>query len=175
MLLQVCAHGAAWHRSPMIRWVGDAMMVMRSTPDLDWDRLVAQARKRRLTLTLSGALEYLGSAFAAPVPAGVLGGLRGSSHGLTERFATRAADRPQTMLRSLALQWERYSRLKILDPTADRPPSFGAQLKGAWGFERYPEFLSYAVKRALGRRRGGRDAQLTRREPLHAQSEPPQR
>jgi putative nucleotidyltransferase-like protein len=175
MLLQVCVHGAAWHPTPMIRWIGDAMMVIRSTPDLDWDRLVAQARKRRLTLTLAGALEYLGSAFAAPIPPDVLTRLRGSSHAVTERLATRAADRPQTMPRSLALQWERYWRVKALDPTASRPPSFPAHLKSAWGFERYPEFLSYAVKRALGRSRGGRNDRLRQGEPLRAQSDPPQR
>lgn len=175
MLLQVCVHGAAWHRTPTIRWIADAMMVIRSSPDLDWDRLVAQARNRRLTLSLAGALEYLESAFNAPVPPDVLPRLRKSSHSISERLATRAADRSQTMLRSLALQWERYSRVKALDPKASRPPSFSAHLKSAWGFERYPEFLGYALKRAVGRRRGGRNAQLRPGPPLRAQSGPPQR
>jgi hypothetical protein len=175
MLLQVCVHGAAWHRTPMIRWIGDAMMVMRATPDLDWGRFVAQARKRELTLTLTAALDYLRSTFGAPVPAEVIARLRESRPSLTERFATRAADRPQTMARSLALQWERYRRVKVLDPGASRPPSFGEHLKSAWGCETYPEFIGYTVQRALGRRRGGRNGRVRPAEPLRAQSDPPRR
>jgi hypothetical protein len=175
MLLQVCAHGAAWHRVPMIRWIGDAVMVMRSSPDLDWDRFVDQARKRELTLTLMAALDYLRSEFDAPVPVDVLVRLRQARPSLSERLATRAADRPQTMARSLALQWERYRRAKLLDPGASRPGSFGEHLKSAWGCETYPEFLGYTVQRALGRRRGGRTAKVRPAEPLRARSDPPRR
>jgi len=175
MLLQVCAHGATWHRTPMIRWIADAVMVLRARPDLDWDRFVTQARKRQLTRTLSGALEHLRAAFDAPVPGDVLRALRESNQSLRERLTTRAADRPQTMLRSLCLQWDRYRRLKVLDPTAPRPTSFPAHLKSAWGCETYGEFAVYTLRRAAGRARGGNDVEVKREAPLQAESVPPQR
>ena len=71
-LLHTCAHGAAWSQVPPLRWVADAMTVLRAAPELDWDRLLAQTTRRGLSLPLRATLGYLREVFGAPVPASFL-------------------------------------------------------------------------------------------------------
>jgi hypothetical protein len=57
------------------------------------------------------------------------------------------------MLDQLGLQWERYRRLKRLDPSAPRAPNFPAQLRIWCGDESYRDFLANRARHALGGRR----------------------
>jgi Uncharacterised nucleotidyltransferase len=157
-LLQVCAHGAVWQRQPVLRWVTDAMVLIASGDGPDWGRLVEQARKRELTLTMADALGYLASAFDAPVPEAVLRELRESRRTLAERVGRRAGTRPTTMVRALGIHWERYQRLKRVDPAAPRAKSFPAHLRRWWGHHTYPEFVRFAIGRALHGREAGRES-----------------
>ncbi|MGH7571512.1 MAG: nucleotidyltransferase family protein [Gemmatimonadota bacterium] len=68
-LVQACVHGLNWVRVPPIRWVADAITVLRAAPDdIDWDRLELLAREREIALPTGAALAYLNRAFATPVP-----------------------------------------------------------------------------------------------------------
>lgn len=66
-LLYLCAHGGRhlWFR---LQWICDVAQLLRTRPDLDWDRLMAQAKasggQRMLFLGLSLANDLLG----APLP-----------------------------------------------------------------------------------------------------------
>lgn len=70
-LVQVVAHGALWNSVPTIRWIPDAVMILR-TGKIDWDQVFAQAQLRETTLLVRRALRYLRSTFDAPVPTEVL-------------------------------------------------------------------------------------------------------
>jgi len=74
-LLHICIHGAEWNPIPPIRWIADAAMIMKRS-SIDWDRIVAQARKRRLTIILTATLDYLAAQYKAPVPAEIVQSLR---------------------------------------------------------------------------------------------------
>ncbi len=71
-LLHVCVHGARWNAIAPIRWVADAMVILRTSPGLDWRRLVAQARQRCIVLPLRETLRYLRDFLSAPLPAGAM-------------------------------------------------------------------------------------------------------
>jgi hypothetical protein len=111
-LLHVCVHGLRWASVPPIRWVADAVLVVRSAGDeLDWERLVRVARANDVTLAAGRALGYLREAFAAPVPASVTGELAAARKPVHERLAFRAhAGRPAPH-RMLAVLWDRHRRL----------------------------------------------------------------
>lgn len=147
-LLHICAHGANWHPVAMLRWVADAVTVLRSGA-VDWDRLTASARDRQLTLVTADALEYLRSAFGAEVPEQALNAIRDSNVSRSERTARRAVTGPPTMVGALGDQWVRYRRLKQLDPEAPRPASFAAQLRASRGYDGYWGFSRHLVRRAL--------------------------
>jgi hypothetical protein len=151
-LLHACAHGAAWHPEVALRWVTDAVTLIRSPDGIDWDRLVSQARAREVTLTIADALAYLRSSFGTEVPAEVVSRLRSEPTSLSTRASRRAQTRPPTVAGVLSTHWDRYRRVKRLDPDAPRPSSFAAHLRTSWGFETYRGLLSHAARRAVGLR-----------------------
>ncbi len=99
-LLHVCVHGTerlGWSRDrePNLRWVPDAMMILRNAgEELDWDRLLAQARRLQFVLPMREALSFLHDVLAAPIPAAALARLQAMRVPLGERIAERARSRP---------------------------------------------------------------------------------
>jgi hypothetical protein len=71
LLLQACVHGAKYSPIPLIRWVADAMTLLKHA-EIDWDRLIHLGRRARICLPLSTILHYLAEEFAAPIPPNVL-------------------------------------------------------------------------------------------------------
>ncbi len=72
LLLQVIVHGTrSFH--PAVRWIGDALAVLRKRGhDLDWLLFVREAETRRLEYPAGEALTYLAAHFDALVPSDVL-------------------------------------------------------------------------------------------------------
>ena len=156
-LLHVCVHGV-WNDGLPLRWVPDAMTLMRSAPGLDWDRVVDRARARSLTLPMLGALGYLREAFDAPVPSEVVVSLAETRHGLRERLAHRAWGFRSTKLRTAVLVWERYRRQKALPPGPTRLPGLRPYLRRwaamVWGTRSDPELARAIVSRLIRRPNG---------------------
>ena len=68
-LLHCCVHGSTWNALSPMRWAADAVMLLRKPyAPLDWDRFVAQARKRQLVLPVLGALNFLAGLDVAVPP-----------------------------------------------------------------------------------------------------------
>lgn len=127
-LLQVCVHGI-WSDGQRVRWVADAITVMRSSPDLDWDRVIERARARALTLPLREALAYLDRRFDAPVPSAVLRTLDSRPTGVFERAGHRAWAAPPGRIRLVRLALERYRRQRSL-------PAGPTRARGVWSYMR---------------------------------------
>ena len=89
LLLHVCVHGTEGQKDvPPVRWVADALTILgEAHGTLAWDRLLDQARARRVSLPLRETLGYLAETMGAPIP--------------TE-FLQRLADIPTTSEQ----QWE---------------------------------------------------------------------
>ena len=110
-LLQIFADATEGHRAlPPIGWAADAMLVLRSAPGFDWDRLAWIARLRRRSLTAARPLEYLRDGLDAALPAATVDQL--SRHaGILER--------PQLALRSsLGIGYRAYALLVWLQTAA---------------------------------------------------------
>jgi hypothetical protein len=149
-LLQICVHGCGWPTLDSIRWIADAVTLVRASEDgFDWDRLVDQARKRALTLPMLDSLSYLRAAFGIPVPDAVLQRLRDSDRAPREALARRANRRRATPPRILVAHWDRYRRLKTLDPDAPRGRSFAEQIRLFYGEPSYPALLRRFGRRLL--------------------------
>ena len=74
-LLHACEHGARWNRLPPMRWVADAVMIIRRG-DIEWPRLLELVETRRLHPFLRDTLSYLHVEMRCPVPDDVLTALR---------------------------------------------------------------------------------------------------
>ena len=66
-LLHSCIHGYEFNDLPSIRWIADALTIIR-TSQIDWERIVRVATDLRLTVPCAEQFEFLNSAFDAGVP-----------------------------------------------------------------------------------------------------------
>jgi hypothetical protein len=152
-LLLACVHGTPWSPLPPFRWIADAVVTIRAAgEDLEWDRVVAEAERRRLTVATGAALAYLREEFGAPVPADTLERLAAAPVSRHERAAFAAACRPDSPLRTLRMAWDRYRRLRDLDTGAARPGGFVSFARRFWGLDSVWQLPVHAV-RSLSRRR----------------------
>lgn len=76
-LFQVCIHGVKPSPVPLIRWVADAMTLLKSAP-IDEERLVFFAQRAHVCLPLSKALRFLSQTFGAPLSNATLSALEAS-------------------------------------------------------------------------------------------------
>jgi len=74
-LLHAGIHGFVANAFPPIRWIADAVIILRSS-SVDWTRLVSLARELRVTIPLGDCLSFLRATFSAPVPEEVVDELK---------------------------------------------------------------------------------------------------
>ncbi len=84
-LLHVCLHGVQWSWLPQIRWIADALMILKTSPSLDWSAVLDLATAAQRTVQLYAALDYLVALCDAPIPVAVLEALSGSPAATWER------------------------------------------------------------------------------------------
>jgi hypothetical protein len=151
-LLHVCVHGARWDEGHSAGWAVDAMAILRSADELDWERLVERTVARRLTVAVGDALGWLRESLGADVPSWVS---RAISTGPRLRFeqgihrlSTRAPERWHFAL----FAWDRYRRFRQLAPAERRPRSFSRFLQSAWELESRSQLLAYGLRRLAGPR-----------------------
>lgn len=72
-LFHVCWHGVQYNPTPPIRWIADAMTVLRTSQDeINWEKLIGIAHLYRVDLMMFAALDYLDKNFAAAIPPEIL-------------------------------------------------------------------------------------------------------
>lgn len=81
----VCIHGLQWSWTPQIRWIADALTILRSSEALDWDRLLRLAKDADMTVRLQHALGYLKTRLAANIPDEVVDAAGAAAVGKWER------------------------------------------------------------------------------------------
>ena len=155
-LMHICAHGAYWNPTPPVRWVADALTVLQAAPVIDWDRLLRQARLRRLTLPLADTLPYLRDRMDAAIPEWVIVGLRQTETTQAERreYAARLVN-PIEWGVGLTF-WLHYRQWR----RSPRDPALPAGLRGylafielEWNAERLGDLPRIAADKAAYRLR----------------------
>jgi hypothetical protein len=151
-LLITCVHGVGSDPAP-VRWLADALLILRSAQEIDWVALVDEARARRVTVALRDALRGLRERFDAPVPAGVLGQL-GGRHELGERLANWVAG-ADVRGAVYVTELHRYRRLRAIEDP-DRARSFLGHCARRWGFDSSASLARAALPRLAQLVRHGR-------------------
>src|SRR5208283_509473 len=135
LLVVVCAHAAHWQPQSPVRWIPDALKIMRHpSTRIDWDRVVMLAERWHVVLHLRDTLGYLGQRWSAPVPAAVLHSLSHARVSGIDRAAYRLLGSMPNRMTYLRRPWVRY-RLRTRD-------------RGALGA--LPQFVRY-LQITLGR------------------------
>ena len=94
-LLHTLIHGARWNAIAPIRWITDALAILRSAESLNWQIFINEARQRKLTAALTEMLAYLHDTHAAPIPADVLRALQQTGKSPGERLENALRRRQQ--------------------------------------------------------------------------------
>lgn len=156
-LLHVCAHGAAWNPVHPVRWAADAFKILEAAGEgFAWDRLIAMAKRGRLSLPLRDALSCLAAELRAPVPSGAVHELEAISVSGAERRAYGAIAQAPSSRRSTAMLWwfwERHRAESGLDGRRPTPAGLVRHLQRFWGLERASQVPSHATRRLLRSRR----------------------
>ena len=153
-LLHVCIHGAKWNDTPSLRWIADAMMIIRSPKlKVDWSRLVRQANERQLTLPLRETLSYLHKHLNAAVPFEVLTELEGMRTTPVERWSYRArlgTNEPQKML-AVVWHWIVSLRVNCEGNLLQRWLQFSRYLQSLWSVTRAWQVPFYLIAKPVRR------------------------
>ena len=107
LLLNILAHAYASH-APVIRWIADAAMVVRTEGDqIDWDRLVEQTSRRHLVVPVRVALVYLHESGLVPIPPAAIRALALARAGWMDRveYAHRQSADPYSLPNKVARLW----------------------------------------------------------------------
>ena len=121
-LVHILAHGLRPNRESPIRWVADALTLLRA-PDatIDWAQVTGAAAELGLSRRIAAGLRYLRDLHGQGVPEAALRGLDSAPLGLAERLelAVVAPRRPRlhvAVLDRLAMLAAEFWRLRRADP-----------------------------------------------------------
>jgi hypothetical protein len=157
LLLHLCVHQlshfsffqAGIEPDHPMRWIADALTLLRATPSFDWDLFCREARARRFTLALSKALSNLRRRWSAPVPDEVLSALNAPLVSEFERADYEGLVTPRsasTGIQRGRLMWRRYLHANTTDPSLFLWAGFPAFLQHTMLLPSFPKFLVQFAK-----------------------------
>ncbi|MBC7564256.1 MAG: nucleotidyltransferase family protein [Gemmatimonadaceae bacterium] len=165
MLLHHVVHGVRWNLETPIRWIPDAVTVLRKRgDDVDWTRLVADARHLRVTMRLRLGLAWLQSRYGVYIPTAVLHDLQRATPTLLERIEARVylSDHARHLHTAAGNQMVILADLcRVIDPAnvTEFVAMLPHYLRFRWNLGGRREIVS-ALWRALRRRMLGRSSVL---------------
>lgn len=148
-LLHTCLHGGRYNEMPPMRWVADAVMVLRKDgADIDWPLLIETAKEVRMLRMLQATIRYLAEEFDAPIPGDTLTVLDESRISYREkmeyRFLTERVHRiPDLIVRD----WFQHAKSKPDRGTGYLLVTFPAYLRQLWRIPTWRRFLPDLLKR----------------------------
>ena len=157
--LHVCVHGVEWNEVAPIRWIADAITVLRQSTELDWERIVKQTERRRLVPRMRDALHYLASSMEAPIPEGVLRSLDSLPVTRAEMLEYQRVVRPYDLQEALDT-WRAIYQHHRRSAVTRNPIDFVRFMGHYWNVRHFWQFAPMAgrwskvrIKHLLARRR----------------------
>ncbi len=146
-LLLVVVHGQRWNTVQPVSWVLDACRLVESRGDqFDWERFVARAEARDLTLAAGRAVGMLAS-LGIEAPSWVTERLAGFPVGMGTALGDRAGRSFPGRLAAATFAWDRYRRFREQAPDGDRPGGPVEWLARVWGIDGVGELPGEARRR----------------------------
>ncbi|MGA2214004.1 MAG: nucleotidyltransferase family protein [Bryobacteraceae bacterium] len=150
-LLHACVHGFTVTEVAPIRWIADALTILRTSP-VDWDRLVKLAEHLRVSIPLAATLGFIRDTFPTPIPGGVLVQLAAVRADASERrYFARLTKLDRTGPEIFAENWERHRRANRDMPPVLRLASLPRQFQLHYNLPRLSDLGRVAFS-ALGKR-----------------------
>lgn len=155
-LLLLLAHAARWDPLPSIRWIADAVVLIRTTPTLDWSTFAQEAKRRRLTLPAWELLSWLEHHFKPGIPAHVLSELLHAPVSGYERYRYRLDTSQPTWkngVEEFRYLFQRYKQIRKSYSADDPSISFSCFACHILGAPGRRALLHYALQELYRRSR----------------------
>jgi hypothetical protein len=147
LLLHVLAHGARLELTPSHHWVVDAVTILRASSSIEWQRVIAMAERRNMTLQLAAMLRYLSHTFEVSVSESIFTQLASMRPSLGQRIEYWARSRQQARWRGIVFHTHKYWRLT--HGAQAMHLSLPRYLQDWWGIPRQRDLPSVVLKRGL--------------------------
>jgi hypothetical protein len=141
-LLHACSQAAGWNVVRPIRWIADALTVIRAS-SIDWDRLTANATRFDLAEPVHDALIVLRELLGLAIPEATLSKLQSIPTCFASRIDYRLSARKPIPIVGRPLQ--RYFR--YLRTARPRGLSFSKYMKQFWGVPSFFRLVKLGLKR----------------------------
>ena len=168
-LLQTCIHGLRWSPVHSAHWVADAVhIVNRSGNALDWNIVVDEARRRRMTLQMREALRLLETRAGVTIPEHIARALDAEPVSWRDRAELHVKVRPVQSAGGMFLLWCGWTRLK--NASATQAPGFLRFLGAAVGVDSVPKLVPWMARHATRRVQDAATGRRPTGASLHARS-----
>jgi len=149
-LFQLSVHGSLSGLAPLFLRATDAMMVLKAVRfEINWNRVLQQAKKAHLLLPLMGTLQYLHEKLDVPLPTSVLRSIRDAPGYKREKFECRLRNSQIWLISRSSEFWFNYSRLKGNMNWWAKLAHFPTFLQETWKLRHVLHVPLYAVSKAL--------------------------
>jgi len=152
-LLHVCVHGFTVTEVVPIRWIADALTILR-TSQVDWSRLIKLSRHLSVSIPLAATLSFLRDTFPTPIPGDVLGQLAAIRTDASEqRYFRRLSKLDRSASEIFVENWERHRRASRDMPSILRLATLPQQFQLHYNLPRLTDLGRFAFS-LLGKRIG---------------------
>ncbi|HXW84419.1 MAG TPA: nucleotidyltransferase family protein, partial [Candidatus Binataceae bacterium] len=152
LLVHVLVHGARWCEPPSIRWITDAIYILR-TNAVSWERVVEHARQSRLVSAVRETLKLLVEQFQAPVPPRTLDALERESTDWIDRLEFWLQSRPPGLPPPSVRLWCDHRRRASDAGLLSAAASFPDYLVRSLALEKVTDLPRFVVSEMRTRRR----------------------
>ncbi len=133
-VINACVHGVRWDPVPPLRWLLDAVMVIRATGQFDWEYLEAESRQRGVGLAMAAALEFARE-FEPTIPGEVPERLLAGHHSRLEQWDFRFQQGGYSAPVQVGRYATRYLRLSSGRSPWRKTREFPTYLAAMWEIE----------------------------------------
>jgi hypothetical protein len=146
-VLHNCSHGVHWNALSSIRWIVDVLKIMEKRADfIDWELLVSEANKRKITVTMLHALSFLNSKFNVGIPENILNRLAALPKDPQELRLFQILTSPPRF-GNIGRKWLIHSFSMGTAPLWKKAALFPDYLKNEWELQSVHQLPLYAIKR----------------------------
>jgi Uncharacterised nucleotidyltransferase len=142
LLVMTIEHAWRWNPADSgVRWVADAVVLLRDPEAVDWDRLIAMSKRYWLQALVDDSLSYLARAYGTPYPDGVRRRLNGAPRWALTEARARARPPAELSREERAAVWLGDAIRSSLKPGSPLSPAILASAAAAYMRVRSPIFV----------------------------------
>jgi len=148
-LFYICIHGARWSRVPPIRWIPDALFIIKDEGErINWSRFFQLAQQNHMLLQSRDTLTYLKKEYGIPIPNSILRELMKTHINFGYKIEYLFTTQPIPVFWDIVNKVFHYLRMSEMKNGASGFLNF---LKFTWGVDSFGQLFLTIIRALLTR------------------------